>query len=241
LLYTYENITSFKNYDEYVNISNSNRTLKKSEILKIKNKHSLTYFCKNDICTQVNTNYLKLFVEIPDQDGNKKIYIVKTYKYNDLDLKDKSFIALAPMDLKYIYDKKNKRYSKKYTYADISFKCTSNYQCLSNKCIDGACIFNEENPIDFCAPIYKFFIFLGRHSYMHCGKTIGEPCKRNNECGSKTCLKNNICSSVRYPSDSDGLAEFIIILYTVITIMFISIISCICCCIKSIIKKIKLN
>jgi len=85
--------------------------------------------------------------------------------------------------------------NKSYTYSNLklrnygtlniylSYKCTSDSQCLTNKCIDGVCIFNEEDPTEFCTSIYiNLFI---RFSYMYCGKMIGDICKKDKECGSK--------------------------------------------------------
>ena len=59
------------------------KVLKKTDILKSKESLYVSYFCKNDICTQVNTDFLKKFVEIPDEKGNIKRYISESYSYNE--------------------------------------------------------------------------------------------------------------------------------------------------------------
>ena len=53
-------------------------------------------------------------------------------------------------------------------------ECKTNSDCLSNKCVNKNCTYNEEDPIIHCDDIYtppKFII--KESSYMHCGKTIG--------------------------------------------------------------------
>jgi len=50
------------------------------------------------------------------------------------------------------------------------------------------------------------------YSYMHCGKAIGDICKKNKECASKKCLDYSgysNCGTVGGPSDSDGSLHFI--------------------------------
>ncbi|KAG4104490.1 hypothetical protein H8356DRAFT_1329707 [Neocallimastix lanati (nom. inval.)] len=71
-------------------------------------------------------------------------------------------------------------------YAIISFICTSDTQCLTNKCIDGYCMFNIENSTEF----------------------LGEICKTNKECASVKCLRNGYCyAPPNRPSDSDGIYD----------------------------------
>jgi len=229
LFYTYENITDYINYinsnnqlylSRYVHIYDKNQTLKKTEVLEIKNKFNINYFCKNNICVKVDWNILPKSVEIPDKNGNIKRYISESYTYDNLKSGDYGRI---------IYDDYN---------IYISYKCTSDSQCLTNKCIDGVCIFNEENPTEFCTDIYINLIF--RFSYMHCGKAIGDICKKDKECGSKNCMTQNVCgNSPDGPSDSDFITGFINLIH-LFAIMFI--IFCISYCIKLILKhKIKIN
>ena len=228
LIYTYENVTKYIDHIvknqlfliSYINIYNKNKTLNKSKVLKIKNKFNLSYLCKNDICVKVEYISMPKFVEIPDGKGNIKRYISKSYTYRDLKLHNYDTIKSVEPN---IY---------------LSYKCTSDSQCLTNKCIDGVCIFNEENPTEFCTSIYiNLFI---RFSYMHCGKMIGDICKKDKECGSKNCLsQKNICGNPPDgPSDSD-ITDGLINLICLVIIIFI-IYKILCRCIKSIIKnKIK--
>ncbi|ORX78458.1 hypothetical protein BCR32DRAFT_282256 [Anaeromyces robustus] len=149
-LYTYENITDCKSGTNYISVYDKSKILNKNEVLKIKNKFNLSYYCKNDICVEVNRHDLPQFIEIPDKEGNIKRYISKSYTYNDLKLKNYRYN---------IYGGPNIR---------ISYKCSSDSQCLTNKCIDGACIFNKENPK--CASKKCF----NNSEYSYCG-TVGEP------------------------------------------------------------------
>ncbi|ORX49672.1 hypothetical protein BCR36DRAFT_412649 [Piromyces finnis] len=150
--------------------------LYQTEVLKIKNNHNLRYYCKNNICVEVERYALPEFVEIPNENGNIKRYISKSFTYNEL----KYIFYMNGICVSYNTKKKKCQVS-------LFYKCTSDSQCLTNKCIDGLCIFNEENPTEFCTSIYKFSIIFGRHSYMHCGKAISDICKTDKECGSKSC------------------------------------------------------
>jgi len=244
LVYTYENLTDYLvladeySLNKYISVYNKYQTLNKNKVLKIKNNINLSYYCKNNICVRVDRHNLPEFVEIPDEKGNIKRYISKSYNYNDLKLSKSVYINFN----KCIYDigqLNNQKNYKCYSGAYISFKCTSDSQCLTNKCIDGVCIFNEENPIEFCTDIYRYSLIFGGYSYMYCGKTIHDTCNNNKECGSKNCLKNNTCGKPREPSENDGLREIIIFMY-ISFIIFI--ILCFCCCIILLIKqKIRIN
>ena len=128
--------------------------------MKLKNKH-LNYYCKNDICVELNSNSLPVYVEFPDEKGNIKGYITDSYP-------DADGIHIIP--------KKNTLSLDENTY--FSYQCTSDLQCITNKCIYGFWIFNEENPTEFCTFMYHdFFIF--EYSPMHCGKMKGDICEEN--------------------------------------------------------------
>ncbi|KAL6632494.1 hypothetical protein U3516DRAFT_792291 [Neocallimastix sp. 'constans'] len=78
--------------------------------------------------------------------------------------------------------------------------CTSNSDCLSNKCLKSVCVFNDDNPIVHCDDIY----LGGGRSYMHCGKPYHDTCKTDNECSSRICFEDNTCNLQRKgPSDSE--------------------------------------
>ncbi|ORX64262.1 hypothetical protein BCR32DRAFT_287210 [Anaeromyces robustus] len=146
-LYTYENITDCEVSPNYIYVYDKSKILNKNEVLKIKNKFNLGYYCKNDICVEVNRDILLPFVEIPDKEGNIKRYISKSYTYYDLKLKNYRYN---------IYGGPNIR---------ISYKCSSDSQCLTNKSIGDICKKNKE-----CASKKCF----NNSEYSYCG-SVGGP------------------------------------------------------------------
>jgi len=64
--------------------------------------------------------------------------------------------------------------------------CTTNIECLSNKCYNNKCIFNDETPIVYCDDIYVG----NKSSYMYRGKAYLDTCNNDDECSSKSCYKN---------------------------------------------------
>jgi len=228
LFYTYENITDYLIFankfdlDKCTAVYDKNKTLNKTEVLKIKNVEYLSYYCRNDICVQVKSGKKYGFVEIPDKNGNIKRYISRSCTYDNL----KSANCIEGKVV--YYEKENKL-----NQIIISFRCISDSQCLTNKCINNICIFNEKNPYEYCSNIYRFsFILGGGRSYMYCGKEVDDICKNNNDCGTKHCIDKRICGEAHQPSESDGLGEIIILMY----LFFIFIILCCCYCIYFIIK-----
>ena len=152
---------------------------------------------------------MKLFIEIPDRNNNIKRYIRNSYNYDDLKL-----YKIPNFEIEHVYnctkeENENQDFDSCEYYALISFNCTYDSQCLTNKCIDGYCIFNRENPTEFCTYIYSHSIFSS-HSYIHCGKLEDDICKTNKECASVKCLRSGYCSNPPDgPSDTDGLNDFI--------------------------------
>lgn len=53
-------------------------------------------------------------------------------------------------------------------------KRSSDSKCLSNKCFENYCVYNEETPIVNCTDINSI---LDITLYMQCGKPPGNPCK----------------------------------------------------------------
>ena len=187
LIYTYDNITDYDESSSLISTYDKNNVLKKNDILGIKDTFYYSYFCKNGFCTQVDIDYLKPLVEIPDEKGNLKRYIQKSCNYNKLH-KCPSGVVRGSSNCTSTNRQTNGQINENcYTDIYISFRCNSDSQCLTNKCIDGYCIFNDKDPCEFCTDIYSNTLFFGRHSYRHCGKAIGDSCKWNKECGSKKC------------------------------------------------------
>ncbi|OUM57505.1 hypothetical protein PIROE2DRAFT_17492 [Piromyces sp. E2] len=164
-------------------------------LLSITNDFYNSYFCKNDICVSVDNDYFRPFVEIPDINGNIKLYISETYSYESLKL--------------------NNTLSKKcFGEICISHKCNNDSECLYNKCIDSYCIFNDKAPITHCDNIY-----LGhRQSYTYCGKAYGDICNSKDECSSKKCYDNTCGMSTDGPSDSETMPSdaFIYFYYSIV-------------------------
>jgi len=242
--YTYENITDYivlankYHFDTHIIEYDKYNTLNKRKVLKFKNHINLSYYCKDDICVRVDRNNFPEFVEIPDKNGNIKTYISRSFSYEDLKLHTYSYLMHSKYNICLSSNGQLNNQGNEICYTEIyiSFKCTSNSQCLTNKCTEGFCVFNEENPSEFCTDIYRYIYqyipIFGRRSYMHCGKEIGDLCKTDNECGSKKCLKDGTCGAASAPSDTDGLYEFI---FLICSSSIIFIILCLYYCIKLII------
>ena len=80
---------------------------------------------------------------------------------------------------------------------DCKTNCTTNLECLSNKCFNNKCIFNNENPIVHCDDIYDSNKIS---SYMYCGKAYLDTCNNNDECSSKSCDENYCLKQLLGPS-----------------------------------------
>jgi len=108
--------------------------------------------------------------------------------------------------------------------------CNKDSECLSNKCYNNHCCFNNENEIEHCDNIYSNSLFLGESSYMYCGKRYLDTCKSNKECSSKKCLKGICTQQIKGPSDSYSFRhtfQVMLILLIVLSILIILIILCI--------------
>jgi len=112
-------------------------------------------------------------------------------------------------------------------------KCTKDIQCLSNKCIDNYCRFNEDIPIIHCEeiPSYNFF-HNDYYSYIHCGKLFRENCNTNDECSSMLCGKGT-CSKMTNKY-SDNINSVYSVSIIIIGTFLLLIIACCCSCYKKI-------
>jgi len=224
--YTYNNITSCDHYNDFVYLYNKDKVINKEGVLKITDKYYTGYYCKNDTCVCTNDcEYKKHYIEFPDNNGNIVPYIVKTYSYDIIKAKKYS-------------DKACKLFENNIEYC-IYYTCNSNLECLSNKCIDNHCVFNEETPIVHCDDIYTPpFLFKSKGSYMYCGKAYKDTCKDNNECSSKIC-KNNTCDmQIVGPIEGQGFFRDTLITEIIIfVVLILIIIICICICCRCYRKK----
>jgi len=179
--------------------------LTKDEVLKLKNAVFVAFYCKDNLCAKTKHSYTDFFAEFPDENGKMKKYITETCPHDQFES--------GECNTEIYYD------------GNIFYtNCTSNSDCLSNKCLKSVCVFNDENPIVHCDDIY----LGGGRSYMHCGKPYYDTCKTDDECSSKICVKaEKICNMQRNgPSDSEGTMGMIYSFY----IMIIALILLICCC-----------
>jgi len=119
----------------------------------------------------------------------------------------------------------------------VSANCTDDSNCLSNKCFNNACIFNEENPIVYCTNEYSYNAFWNRRkSVMHCGKAPMDGCTEDKECGSNECIEGECMRGGGGPSESEtakgviGGAIYLIIGIVVLVVLLIAI--CCYCFIK---------
>jgi len=146
-LYTYNNITTCDEVGEFTYIYK--HSISKERVLNITDQFYNGYYCKNDICVLTDNSYGKPFIEIPDINGNIKLYISETYSYEFIELKN------PPTKICY-------------RNTCISYKFNNDSECLYNKCFNNYCIFNDKAPIVHCDNIY-----LGNHkSYTYCVKRI---------------------------------------------------------------------
>ncbi|ORX49221.1 hypothetical protein BCR36DRAFT_412741 [Piromyces finnis] len=186
------------------------------DVLKLKNQYNWKpqFYCKNDICTSINNFYSTYFVDIPDINGNSTSCITYTCIYENIDSNKCNDIC----DVNGI---------------DYSCQCSYDTECLSNKCYKNHCVFNNETPIVHCSDSYSDKLFLGKSSYIYCGKPPNNPCEQGDECSSKLCMHNK-CESVQDygPSDSNGVQTGIegSIIFAGIFIIIITLIIIIICC-----------
>jgi len=56
----------------------------KQKYWKLKISLIIVFYCKNNICIQVDRNYLPKFDEIPDEKGYVRRYISWSFSYKDI-------------------------------------------------------------------------------------------------------------------------------------------------------------
>ncbi|ORX33469.1 hypothetical protein BCR36DRAFT_412123 [Piromyces finnis] len=121
---------------QFVNSYKEGDILTKKEVLNITNEYYISFYCKNDICVLVHNEYFDRVIEIPNENGTMIKYITYTCSYDN--------IISGKCSDKTCDDYGN------YTYNT----CKNDSECLSNKCFNNFCMFNEENPIDHCDDVY---------------------------------------------------------------------------------------
>ncbi|KAG4081745.1 hypothetical protein H8356DRAFT_1284815 [Neocallimastix lanati (nom. inval.)] len=92
-------------------------------------------------------------------------------------------------------------------YFCVSYKCTTDSQCLYDKCVNNLCVFNENAPLTHCDDVYTRPGIFKKHAY-------NDKCTNDNECSSKLCYNNGLCSKQdKGPSDSENTVNIAIINY----------------------------
>jgi len=107
---------------------------------------------------QMIVNIRNIIFEFPDDNGNVIPYIAVTCSFDNI---------------------KSKNYNNTTceTYENgihcVYLICNLDSQCLSNKCIENLCVFNDETPIDHYNDICSCpFLFNTKKPYMFCGKAF---------------------------------------------------------------------
>ena len=189
--------------------------LTKDEVLKLENGH---FYCKDDICALANNDIDSNdfdIITIPNKEGKNVTYIVETCSATNIGL-----------DL------------------CSSKECTADSECLSNKCLEGHCCFNKENPITECQyvrTVHNDPLFGDPKGYrMQCGLPMGDECSSNDDCSSYNCEKYNNKSICGYPDESGchslcGMKQGMLTLIGLPILLTILL----CCCCICLNKKVK--
>jgi len=113
---------------------------------------------------------------------------------------------------------------------DDTPNCKTNADCYTNNCSNSTCIINKEEPIIECLDEYYYksltFSYEGK---INCGLGQYEPCKKNEDCASKSCgdgIHGDICVNTRWDRSNDRKNDIITKLLILISIIIAIIASC---------------
>jgi len=164
-MFTIQNIlTAFLFIIHYFQFVDAQRTMSIDDVLKIKNEDLVSFYCKNVICVETDVTYEDETISIPDKYGNVTTYIAN--------------ICTDKMIVRNVC---------------FGIECNTDSDCLSNKCANKHCVYNQEEPVMHCDSVYSFgSIFVDDKLYMHCGKAWGYDCQSDDECSSQK--YNNGCT-----------------------------------------------
>jgi len=196
--YTFDNITEYSiGYKKYVNVYDEDKVLQKEKVLKLKNVVNTSYYCKDDICIEVDTQYGKYFIEFPNSNGDITLYNIHICSYDNINI-DKCTRGFCENDM------------------CLYLTCNSDIECLSNKCFKNYCVFNENNPVVHCDDIYN----KGK-SYMYCGKAHGDTCEVDYDCSSQKCEMEHCRKKMKDQYDESTDDEKILPLIIIISLLII--------------------
>ncbi|KAG4099219.1 hypothetical protein H8356DRAFT_1668768 [Neocallimastix lanati (nom. inval.)] len=109
--------------------------------------------------------------------------------------------------------------------------CKTNADCFTNNCLNSTCVINKDAPTIECLDEYYYrsltFSYVGK---MRCGLGQYEPCKKNDDCASKSCgdgIHGDICVNARWDRTNDRKNDIITKLLILISIIIAIIGSCI--------------
>ncbi|KAG4096893.1 hypothetical protein H8356DRAFT_942043 [Neocallimastix lanati (nom. inval.)] len=119
-------------------------------------RYSHKFLLQKTIYVEVSFDYIESVIKIPNENRNLVSYIVATCRY------DKAVIE------------EWENYTRSVDGVEYISICRNDSECLSNKCFDNYCIFNEEVPIV--------------SSNMCCSKPTDDICNNDDECSSKYCI-----------------------------------------------------
>jgi len=108
--------------------------------------------------------------------------------------------------------------------------CKTNADCFTNNCSNSTCIINKNSPTTECLDEYYYrsltFSYKGK---MNCGLGQYEPCKKNEDCASKSCGDGNhgdICVNVKWDRSNDKKNDIITKLLILLSLIIVIIGSC---------------
>jgi len=199
-------------YDLWISNDRMIGPISKNEVLKIRNKYYLRFFCKNDICMQYKPGYN--YIKIPDVNGNEIEYIIDMCSRSDIESNNCVTVRYCNKDSECLYNECFIRpdLSKQYGHAT------------------GICTFTNNTEISHCDVIYSPTRWFKSYSgYMYCGKGYEISCKTNLECSSQSCSNGKFSwQYVNGPQEGEGLTYGVVYLGIIVIIGII--ISCVCCC-----------
>jgi len=129
-----------------MNIYDENRYVLKTELKQRFDEYNPKhYYCKNNICLEMEGYDKKYFLEFPENNKIKR-YILNTCIYDD---KLDKVIDCNNIESTY-YGETNGT-----IYVDLS--CKNDSECFYNKCLNNYCVFNKDPSATHCDFVHKGF------------------------------------------------------------------------------------
>ena len=168
-------------------------------------------YCKGDVCSSaIRNDYNNSTVEFPDSNGNMKSYIADVCVWNSDDIRS--------ID------------------CNDASECNSDSDCLSNKCEKNHCVRNDDVKIEKCQDTFHYHPLTFSYSVdMTCGKPDGYTCKKNSDCASNICDRDdNTCKFQGRDHSLEGISSVVTYMVIIIIVLIIVIIvNCFSRCFKN--------